>query len=64
MSKGRRGFASMDPEKRRKICSMGGRAAHARGTAHTWTSAEARAAGKKGGTASRGGRGKLPEVTQ
>ncbi|HLV97365.1 MAG TPA: KGG domain-containing protein [Ktedonobacterales bacterium] len=52
--KGRgRGFASMDPNKQREIASKGGRAAHVRGTAHEWTSAEARAAGRKGGSASR-----------
>lgn len=55
----RRGFASMDAEKLRKIASMGGKAAHEKGTAHQWTSAEAQAAGRKGGAASRGGRGKL-----
>ena len=44
-----RGFASMDPKKQKMIASKGGRAAHAKGTAHKWTSAEARAAGKKGG---------------
>jgi len=54
-----RGFASLDPERRREIASKGGRVAHARGLAHQWTSAEARAAGKKGGTISRGGRGRL-----
>lgn len=47
--KKRRGFASMDPERRRRICSMGGRTAHERGTAHEFTSEEARAAGRKGG---------------
>lgn len=52
--KGRgRGFASMDPNKQREIASKGGRAAHVQGTAHEWTSAEARAAGRKGGAASR-----------
>jgi general stress protein YciG len=45
----RKGFASMDPEKRRAICSKGGRTAHARGTAHEFTSDEAREAGRKGG---------------
>lgn len=59
--KERRGFASMSPEKQREIASKGGRAAHMKGTAHEWTSAEARAAGQKGGRASRGGRGRLPE---
>jgi len=47
----RRGFASMDPEKRRRIASMGGRAAHANGKAHEFTSEEAREAGRKGGRA-------------
>jgi general stress protein YciG len=52
--KGRgRGFASMNPEKQREIASKGGRAAHVQGTAHEWTSDEARAAGRKGGAASR-----------
>ena len=48
-----RGFASMDPDKQREIASKGGRAAHVQGTAHEWTSDEARAAGRKGGAASR-----------
>jgi uncharacterized protein len=43
----------MDPEKRRKICSKGGVMAHLKGTAHTWTPEQARAAGKKGGAATR-----------
>src|SRR5581483_5818479 len=44
-----RGFASMDEEKQREIASLGGRAAHQKGTAHEFTSEEARAAGHKGG---------------
>jgi hypothetical protein len=40
-----RGFASMDPERQREIASEGGRAAHAKGTAHEFTSEEARRAG-------------------
>ena len=52
--KGRgRGFASMDPKKQREIASKGGRAAHSLGTAHEWTSDEARKAGRKGGATSR-----------
>lgn len=58
--KERRGFASMSPEKQREIASKGGRAAHLKGTAHEWTSEEARSAGRKGGQISRGGRGRLP----
>src|SRR5688572_19894205 len=45
----RRGFASMDPAKKREIASRGGRAAHEKGTAHEFTPDEARQAGKKGG---------------
>ena len=45
----RRGFASMSPERQREIASKGGRAAHAKGTAHEWTTEEAREAGRKGG---------------
>jgi len=57
--KERRGFASMSPEKQREIASKGGRAAHEKGTAHEWTTDEARNAGRKGGQVSRGGRGRL-----
>ena len=57
--KARRGFASMSAEKQREIASKGGRAAHAKGTAHEWTADEARSAGRKGGQVSRGGRGRL-----
>lgn len=47
--KSRRGFASMDPERQKEIASRGGRAAHEKGTAHEWSSDEARHAGRKGG---------------
>jgi general stress protein YciG len=47
----KRGFAAMDPEKQRLIASKGGKAAHAKGTAHQFTPEEARAAGRKGGQA-------------
>jgi general stress protein YciG len=40
-----RGFASMDPQRQREIASQGGKAAHAKGTAHEFTSEEARRAG-------------------
>lgn len=49
MSKKDRGFASMDPELLRKIASLGGKAAHAKGTAHEWNKEEASIAGRKGG---------------
>ncbi|MFN6517556.1 MAG: KGG domain-containing protein [Nostoc sp. CreGUA01] len=47
----KRGFASMDDDKQREIASKGGRAAHEKGTAHEFTSEEAREAGHKGGEA-------------
>lgn len=47
--KSKRGFASMDANRQREIASKGGRAAHAKGTAHEWSSDEARVAGRKGG---------------
>ena len=52
MAKEDRGFASMDRMKQREIASKGGKAAHQKGTAHEWTSEEARDAGRKGGIAS------------
>jgi len=42
----------MDRTKQREIASKGGKAAHQKGTAHEWTSEEAREAGRKGGMAS------------
>ena len=43
-----RGFASMDKAKQREIASKGGRAAHERGTAHEFDTAEAAMAARKG----------------
>src|SRR5215210_7828073 len=51
MATSKRGFASMDASKQREIASKGGRAAHAKGTAHEFTTDEARVAGRKGGEA-------------
>lgn len=47
--KGRQGFASMDPARRRMIAVKGGKAVHAQGRGHEFTEEEARAAGRKGG---------------
>src|SRR5688572_19108990 len=47
----RRGFAAMDRERVKEIASKGGKAAHAAGTAHQFSSDEARVAGRKGGMA-------------
>jgi uncharacterized protein len=49
--KSKRGFASMNPDRQKEIASKGGRAAHAKGTAHQWSRDEARTAGRKGGVA-------------
>lgn len=49
--KSRRGFASMNAEKQRAIASLGGKAAHEKGTAHEFTTEEAREAGRLGGMA-------------
>ena len=46
-----RGFAGMDPARQREIASQGGKASHAQGTGHEWTSEEAARAGRKGGQA-------------
>jgi general stress protein YciG len=47
----KRGFGSMNQEKQREIARKGGQAGHAKGTAHEFTSEEARQAGRKGGEA-------------
>jgi uncharacterized protein len=57
-----RGFAAMDRAKQRAIASKGGKAAHAKGTAHEFTPEEARAAGRKGGQAAHA-RGTAHEFT-
>lgn len=44
-----RGFAAMAPATHKAICSKGGRAAHKLGVAHEFSSAEASAAGRRGG---------------
>jgi len=46
-----RGFAAMDPALVREIARRGARASHEKGTAHKFTADEARAAGRKGGSA-------------
>ena len=49
--KKKRGFALMNPDRRREICKSGGQSAHAKGTAHQFDKEEAREAGRKGGQA-------------
>lgn len=43
-----RGFAAMDPKLVSELATRGGKAAHRAGTAHEFTSEEARIAGRKG----------------
>lgn len=52
-----RGFAAMDRDRVKAIASSGGKAAHVAGTAHVFTSDEARQAGRKGGNAPHVSRG-------
>jgi uncharacterized protein len=46
-----RGFALLDRARRRQLASKGGKAAHAKGVAHEWSSEQAQLAGRKGGLA-------------
>lgn len=57
-----RGFAAMDAEKQREIARKGGRAAHERGTAHRFSSEEARRAGRKGGQSVSQDRGHMANI--
>jgi general stress protein YciG len=57
-----RGFATISPERHREIASQGGKAAHTKGTAHKFTSAEAQAAGKKGGAKVSANRKHMAEI--
>lgn len=61
-TKKRRGFAAMDPEKRREIAARGGRRAHEMGVAHSFTTETAREAGAKGGSAFHRKRGRTVMV--
>lgn len=55
-----KGFAAISKERQREIASLGGKRSHQLGVGHTFSPEEAREAGRRGGLASRGGRGKLP----
>jgi len=57
-----RGFAAMDRQRQREIASLGGRAAHEKGTAHEFTPEEARVAGRKGGEAVSGDRSHMAAI--
>jgi general stress protein YciG len=57
-----RGFASMDEAKQREIASRGGKAAHAKGTAHEFNSEEGREGGRKGGLTTSKDRQHMAEI--
>jgi general stress protein YciG len=57
-----RGFAAMDRKLVSEIARKGGKAAHTAGTAHEFTSDEAREAGRKGGRATHAKRSAQPEA--
>jgi general stress protein YciG len=57
-----RGFAGMDPSKQRAISSRGGKAAHAKGKAHEFSTEEAREAGRRGGLITSSDREHMAEI--
>jgi general stress protein YciG len=59
-----RGFAAMDRKLVSEIARKGGKAAHSAGTAHEFTSEEARVAGRKGGRATHAKRRRMVEEKQ
>ncbi len=59
-----RGFAAMNRALVSEIARKGGKAAHSAGTAHEFTSEEARVAGRKGGRATHAKRRKAIEDQQ
>ena len=61
-SKGKQGFASMNPERQREIARLGGQTAHSLGKAHRFTQDEARKAGVKGGQALSRNRAHMAEI--
>jgi general stress protein YciG len=60
--KSKKGFASMTPEKRREIASLGGKKAQELGTGHRFTSEEAARAGQLGGKLGKRGKTVKPAV--
>jgi uncharacterized protein len=56
------GFASMESQRQREIARRGGIAAHRKGTAHEFTSDEARNAGRKGGERVSANRSHMVEI--
>jgi general stress protein YciG len=52
----------MDPARQREIAAKGGQAAHAKGTAHKFSSDEGRVAGAKGGASVSADREHMAEI--
>jgi uncharacterized protein len=57
-----KGFASMDPKRRRELARRGGLTAHRLGKAHKFTPEEAQQAGKKGGRTTSRDRAHMIEI--
>ena len=57
-----RGFAAMDQDPHRELARAGGKAAHAYGLAHRFTSEKAREAGKAGGAKTSANREHMVEI--
>jgi general stress protein YciG len=62
LPKQRRGFAMMDPDTLRAVCSQGGQTAHALGRAHRFNTEKASQAGKKGGATVSADRSHMAEI--
>ena len=62
--KQRRGFAAMDPDTLRAVCSQGGKTAHKGGKAHRFNPEEASKAGKKGGASIAADRAHMATIGQ
>ena len=62
--KQRRGFAVMDPDTLRAVCSLGGTTAHKSGKAHRFNPEEASKAGKKGGASIAADRAHMATIGQ
>ena len=62
--KQRRGFAAMDPDTLRAVCSQGGKTAHKSGKAHRFNPEEASKAGKKGGASIAADRAHMATIGQ
>ncbi len=58
----KRGFASMTPERRKEIATMGGKASSVCGKGHRWDCDKARLAGAKGGALVAARKGNMAKI--